>query len=574
MIRLILAALSLVLGLVAGGLSVSALSVVGTDDVTETAPLTLDSAAHGIVFNQGLVPFEQTTATVHVKAPEGNEVFLGTANGVDATSYLTGVAHEEITSVEFPQALGHRFVAGDTTPKSSAQSRDWWLDTSTGPEVSRTFEVGPDAPQNMVVVLPADMTSTLEGAQVWATMSTDGVFGFSLLGLAIALLLIGVAIFLFLHWRNSRPGVRRRRRARARAAAEEGVGARSPGTSATAGVRGPGQRDRRSSARRGRSFAALVLVPAFAVAGCTPLPVAQPHTPILTPAERPAVREGEAAAFLERYNWVLDEALSGGSWDVDTTMYGPLLERTRAEMAIAEAGGSEASAVPFAQVSAGGPVFSEYPMWFFAFAEPTPDSENVQVMLATRESAADDWKVPQALFIPRDQMPVLLADGAGGVEPAPKSHVATAEKVWAQLEEYLETGKVAELDGVTIQYPTNAFTSFREYVEEFTGEDSDFDSVDVQCTPYAGFDFSQYALSTESGSIAVGEMRCSITFSVLPDFALDLGEQIDAVMTTGDEGNIVTINTSLPLFINVGSDDVVRVSSPDWFLLSAETREG
>ena len=68
--------------------------------------------------------------------------------------------------------------------------------------------------------------------------------------------------------------------------------------------------------------AALGLV----LSGCGDIP--QPTRPELTPYERPAVGQGEAAEFLTTYAQELDAALGDGPEAVEQLQTGPLLERT------------------------------------------------------------------------------------------------------------------------------------------------------------------------------------------------------------------------------------------------------
>ncbi|WP_349827440.1 hypothetical protein [Brevibacterium litoralis] len=580
MTRLVLAVVSALVGVLLLVPVVSALSVVGPDDVTETPVLTLDDGVSAFVLNQGVVPYENTTAALHVRAPEGTQVFLGQANGVDVRSYLAGVSTDEVTTVTFPGSLEHRSRDGAESPGASPDSRDWWTEQQVGTEVSHTFDL--EADPQMLVVLPAaaaaedgtaedgaedseaaEAPATLDGTQVSMSMRTDGVFGLAVLGIGLVVLFLGLGAFFFLLWWNGRIRPRKRRVG----TVTSGAG---PTDSATSG-------SDRGAVRPRLLVPAAAVVLALVLAGCAPLDFARPSQPVLEEPRRPAVLPGGGAAFMENYTQVLEEALDSGGDGIDRTMYGPMLDRTRAEQVIAEAGGSELSAVHFARVTAAGPTFTEYPLWFLAFAEPTEDSENVQVLLATRESASEEWMVPQGLFVPRSQMPTLVTDESGGVPAAPEAHGQVADQISSQLAGYLETGNLTEIDGVATEFPTEAFSDFRSYVDEFAASE-DFESVGVECGEDTTVDLGAHALTTESGSVSVGEMRCTITFSVASSYSLDLGEQIEAVMTTDSDGNTVSIHSSLPYYVNLtgteGDDPSAFVSAPDWFLLSAETATG
>ena len=119
-------------------------------------------------------------------------------------------------------------------------------------------------------------------------------------------------------------------------------------------------------------------------------------------------------------------------------------------MLIARADEQTLSAVNFTEVVAGGPMFSEYPMWFIGFGDPG-EGDSVQAMLVTRESASQEWKVAQSLFVPRDAVPTLLAAGDGAVPVAPDAHqdvaaaAAAAERGVRSMLAEVETGNAASL---------------------------------------------------------------------------------------------------------------------------------
>lgn len=196
MIRVAIGTLCTLAGIVLAALSVSALSVVGTGEVTSTEPFTVTDGAYAVVLDEAIVPFEKTDATLTVESDQ--ELFLGTANGVDVDDYLTGVAHEEITDVDFPRTAIHRSVAGDPVPVSAAPTRDWWTHTDTGMSVSHTFDL--DAEPQVVLVAPAEEDGTLAGAQVTLSMDVREVLGLSLAGFAGAVALVGVGAFYLLRW--------------------------------------------------------------------------------------------------------------------------------------------------------------------------------------------------------------------------------------------------------------------------------------------------------------------------------------------------------------------------------------
>ncbi|MBR7503018.1 hypothetical protein KCW65_23340, partial [Mycobacterium tuberculosis] len=67
-----------------------------------------------------------------------------------------------------------------------------------------------------------------------------------------------------------------------------------PATDAAPPTEGEPPRRRSRRGARTRAATALTLTTGLALSGCAALPVAQPHTPNVTPYERTAVRPGEA----------------------------------------------------------------------------------------------------------------------------------------------------------------------------------------------------------------------------------------------------------------------------------------
>ncbi|MCT1873519.1 hypothetical protein [Brevibacterium luteolum] len=585
MVRLILAAFSAIVGLVCAALSLSALSVVGADDIVDTAPSQVHHGAYAFVLNPQLVPFENTEATL--QASGDTDLFMGTASGVDVDSYLTGIAHEEVTEIEFPQALKTRFVDGEPAPLNDAAGRDWWTASQTGSQLSHTFDLDAESGE-VIVVAPADPEGNLDGVDVQLKMDTGGVFPASLIGLALAILAFGAAAYFLLRWLDARPGRRRRLRR------EYGRGGSGRGGSGGSGMSDLGNRAKdlagrtaasakRATARKNRSQRTAQrarkatgigsVVTLGVLAGCSPLPVAQPSSPNLTEFERPALRAGEAGEFLTSYTERLDASLKGDEDQLDKIQAPPLLDRTRAEILIAKAGKTELSAVNFDQIVAGGPSFAEYPMWFIAFGKPAESDETVQAMLVTRESAGEDWQVTQSLFVPQENVPALVAGGTGAVEQSGKEFTELGTTANETLQQYLETGEIPENDQ-SIEYASDAFTGFRDYVDEMAGNDEAFEDTKVTCDPYdqATVPLASHGLKTETGDVSFGEVRCAIELKVRSGGSIDVGEELEAVMTSDLEGGRLVISTSIPYML-LGSEQTNLIVGSDWFLLEAQTTD-
>jgi hypothetical protein len=323
--------------------------------------------------------------------------------------------------------------------------------------------------------------------------------------------------------------------------------------------------------------AAMTAAAGLLLSACADMP--QPSRPELTPSERPAVRQGEASQFLTTYASELDAALGEDPEALEPLQANPLLERTTAEMRIAQATDRSLGAVGYTDVVAGGPVVDGYPLWYMAFATPdqAPPSgddeesaapaDEVQALLVRRDSAAEDWKVVESIFVPADAQPTILADESGAVETAPEAHTEAAARVTEQAAEYLQTGEVP--DGAPA-FPDAGFQDFRDYIDELGAEDTGFSDVGAECAPDTEAGVADYALATEGGGVSFAEIRCTITVNVPESYFVDLGEDIDAVMSTDDEGSTITITVGQPLLATTQGEEI-SVYSPGWFMLESAT---
>src|SRR5699024_10695222 len=159
---------------------------------------------------------------------------------------------------------------------------------------------------------------------------------------------------------------------------------------------------------------------------------------------------------------------------------------------IADKADQKLRAPNFTEVVAGSPSFTDYPMWFYAFGtadEKSTDGDEqlTQVMLVTRESASAEPLVRSSAYIPTEQMPTLID---GKVKDS--------------------KGKSGAPDGLK----EGGFKGFRDYLGGLRDKDSGFDEVDVDCKPYDDLDFEDMTLSTDSGAIGMGEVRCTLTIKV------------------------------------------------------------
>lgn len=553
----------------------SALSVVGTDEVTETEAFEVSDGSYAIVLDEAVIPYSGTDVTIEARNSQGKELFLGTANGVDTDSFLDGVSQIQISDVDFPNSVTKRSLPGDPAPAADIAGRDWWISQETGQSVTKTFDL--DADPQMLVIAPATAGENLDGTSVQLKMRVEGVFALSLIGLAVAIIFAGAAAYFFLRWWNGR--IRPRKKTGTPRTPGSGTGEDSVDTRRTARrgsgdsaaapeapkTDGPADAPRRSRrGARARVATALTLTTGLALSGCAALPIAQPHTPQVTPYERTAVRPGEAGKFMTAYTESLDKILENKGEGLETIQGAPLIDRTRAQIKIADKTKQKLRAPNFAEVVAGGPSFEKYPMWFYALGTTDGEDKLTQVQLATRESASTQPIVRTAVFIPADQAPTLLADGSGAVETAPKAFTESMATAADEVSAYLADGKAEKVKGLD----QGGFKSFRDYLGGLRNKDSGFDEVKSECKPYADLDFGSMTLTTEDGALGMGEVRCTLTIKVPEDYSLDLGDTIEAVKTNDKNGNTVKVDTAQPYVIMAKGEELTAVAS-DWDILSS-----
>ena len=87
MTRLLSAGLLALVGVLGLVLVTSALSVVGFDGQARTEAMTADERSQAVMIDQQLIPV--TNAVAEISVESDSPVFIGTANGVDARSYLS-----------------------------------------------------------------------------------------------------------------------------------------------------------------------------------------------------------------------------------------------------------------------------------------------------------------------------------------------------------------------------------------------------------------------------------------------------------------------------------------------------
>ncbi|SMX72676.1 hypothetical protein BI49514_00775 [Brevibacterium iodinum ATCC 49514] len=552
------------------------------------------------------MPYSGSSVTVTANNSKGTELFVGTASGVDADSYLDGVAQEQISDVSFPNSATHRFTPGDAKPDADIADRDWWISTDTGKTVAKTFDL--DAEPQVLIIAPANSDDSLDGTTVSLQMRGKGVFALSLLGIAGTIMLAGFSVFLFMRWWASRirppkkdvglpsgsgpgggsgpdssdsgpgGGTGSGRDGGGPAADRTAKGEPGPATQPistvqpdTGGQAPPRRRDLRNR-RSFRAVTASVLGTGLVLSGCANMPIAKPSSPDTTPYERTAVRPGEAGKFMTNYTESLDKTLGDKGSDLDKIQAAPLIDHTRAQIQIADKAKQKLRAPNFTEVVAGSPNFTEYPMWFYAFGTADKkstdgDKQLTQVMLVTRESASTDPLVRSASYIPTEQMPALMADDRGAVETGSEDFSEDLTTASGDVSSFLVDGKAKS--GGPEGLKEGGFKGFRDYLGDLRDKDSGFDKVDVDCKPYEDLKFEDMTLSTENGAIGMGEVRCTLTIKAPSDYALDLGDTVEAVKTNDKEGDTIKVDTAHPYVLMKTGDELTAVAT-DWNVLSSK----
>ena len=315
------------------------------------------------------------------------------------------------------------------------------------------------------------------------------------------------------------------------------------------------------------AFAGLGLLSACAGAP----PIARPAVPQSSEYAKAPLRAGDGSTFITDYTKKLQKALADDGKGLDEIQGGPMLDRTKAEVLVAKAEKKKLGTVGFDKVVAGGPKQSEYPLWFFAFANADDAESGTQALLVTREDANSEWTVQQGLFIDPERVPSLALED-GQVAEAGKQYAVDFGKTVTAVKDYLSgAGKSGGGDALDdFDLSGDGFKGYRDYVDEYAKDTKSFKRVESRCQPYTEIDFEKYAVKAEGGgAVSMAEMRCTITLEVPDDFNFTLPKQVSAITTGKKNGNRVEIEASIPFLIET-SKGKTKLTSPDWFPLSGK----
>ncbi len=300
----------------------------------------------------------------------------------------------------------------------------------------------------------------------------------SLIGLAVAIIFAGFSAYFFLRWWNARirprkkegpgtpsdeagDGTRGRTKTTMTDRAKAAVKGRSkpeskadaepetrPATDAAPPTEGEPPRRRSRRGARTRAATALTLTTGLALSGCAALPRRPAAHPERHPLRAHRGPLGRGRGLHDRLHGVPRQDPRRQGEGLESIQGAPLIDRTRAQIQIAEKTKQKPRAPNFTEVVAGGPSFEQYPMWFYALGTTDGDEKLTQVQLATRESASTQPIVRSAVFIPADQAPTLLADANGAVEVAPKAFSESMTTSADEVASYLADGKADKVKGL------------------------------------------------------------------------------------------------------------------------------
>lgn len=139
------------------------------------------------------LPFD--IGSIRIRAASQRPVFIGIASRADAATYLTGVAHAEVTGVRYrPFQVDYVDVAGTRTPEAPA-TRTFWAASASGTQAQLTWRIR--SGDWVVVVMNQDGSSGV-AAQVQAGFRSEllAPVAAGIVATGAVLLLIGVPLLL------------------------------------------------------------------------------------------------------------------------------------------------------------------------------------------------------------------------------------------------------------------------------------------------------------------------------------------------------------------------------------------
>lgn len=553
--------LSVVIGslmLLVGGASAA---LIGPDDTISAPPIEVPAAAKVAVTAPDLFPF--TNTTLHLTAANaGGAVFLGTANPVDAGSYLGNVTRYHVHGVGVGGGRGSVKDGELAVPMLSPETTTFWVDSVTGAG-EQSLDVALTGDLFTIAVVPVGEP----GALSFSIGVTLGGAFLAAVGIAVVgLLLVAVPLL----WRRraaagagaaptdpSHPLVRE-------GGADPDEPIHAPSTSTTAEARD-------AAVNRAQKLSVLGFVGAVALTGCSSFP--QPATLPTEPPTQVAIQLDDVPAALASYDERNNAArvLSAGSFDPSgwaAADMGPVLRSDEFDTAYRKAVGTPEAAPPGTHTADAvySPEFDAYPMWFMMIGtpategvEPDPAAATSRILVFERASVVEPWRMSRTVGLPNDERPTPLPVGAASTASDAQELAAVA--AMESVRTFLETGTV------TTVVPDGSLTAVRE---DFTKDRGGLSVGALTVTPFGsaedptGPDGAIRLVAVEGGALA------TITFDYQYNAYPSAGSSIhytDAAFAqaTGQVGerqsltnrSVVTVALSIP-------DDGAPVALNTW----------
>ena len=147
---------------------------------------------------------------LRVQGTAADALFLGVASTVDVDAYLAGVAHHEVTDIDFDgstiTAVDYRSVTGTAAPAPPVDQTFW--EVSVTGTTEQTLDWGLESGNWTVVVMNADGSSGVD-AQLALGAKVSNIVPISLIGLGFGALSLLVGLWL-IYRGFSRPPVTKR----------------------------------------------------------------------------------------------------------------------------------------------------------------------------------------------------------------------------------------------------------------------------------------------------------------------------------------------------------------------------
>ena len=122
--------------LVVGGVTLligaAASILIGSDDTAQSGPHDVFTPGVAIVTDAEALHYVGPTLHLTVEREDGDPVFVGVANEVDAASYLGGQSRRVVSRVKLPWTPTATETGAGTEPLPAPGQQPWWIDSVDG----------------------------------------------------------------------------------------------------------------------------------------------------------------------------------------------------------------------------------------------------------------------------------------------------------------------------------------------------------------------------------------------------------------------------------------------------------